>query len=281
MSDPAKSMADPNMLVDGNRVWVFSTKVNVPNRIDKSWIVAIRSEDNGVTWSEPYEVTVPRQYVSGKQHNAIALRDGTYVMGVAWDKWPEMGMAARSEGEMDLTAGVLVSRDGQRWTLHGALHASAEKLTPGGTNGLCEPSLVELDNGEVLMLLRSGATYHCESRSTDGGLTWSYPVPSPLARHNTPAALLRLKQSPKEIVAVWNNSPLTRNPLSVALSADGGKTWSAPRIVVKNDGPQVSYPGLTQSADGTIVAVWQQALADGGRDIRWARFTRKWVLIRK
>jgi hypothetical protein len=27
-----------------------------------------------------------------------------------------------------------------------------------------------------------------------------------------------------------------------------------------------------------FVAVWQQVLPDGGRDIRWARFTREWVL---
>ena len=281
MADPAKAMADPNILVDGNRVFVFSTQVEIPNKIDRSWTMAIRSEDSGATWSEILEVPIPRRYVAGKQHNGIVLRDGTYLVGIAWDKWPEMGMAARTEGEMDLTAGVLVSKDGKHWTLHGALHAFVEKLTPGGTNGLCEPSLVELENGEVLMLLRSGSTHHYESRSRDGGLTWSYPVPSPLPGHNTPAALLRLRQSPKEIVVVWNNSPLTRYPLSAALSGDGGATWGNPRIVAKTDGLQVSYPGLTQSADGTLVAVWQQALPDGGRDIRWARFTREWILLGK
>jgi hypothetical protein len=279
MSDSAKSMADPNILVDGNRVFVFSTVVNVPNKIDKSWTMAIRSEDNGAKWSEMYEVVIPRQYVAGKQHNVIMLHDGTYLMGIAWDKWPEKGMLARTEGEMDLSAGVLASKDGQHWTLHGALHATYERLTPGGTYGLCEPSLVELENGEVLMIMRSGATHHYESRSNDGGLTWSYPTPSALSGHNTPTALLRLQQSPKEIVPVWNNSPLTRYPLSAAISADGGKSWSNPRIVAKTDGLQVSYPGLTQTADGTIVAVWQQVLSDGGRDIRWARFTREWILL--
>jgi hypothetical protein len=48
--------------------------------------------------------------------------------------------------------------------------------------------------------------------------------------------------------------------------------------VTSGDGLQVSYPGLTQASDGSLVAVWQQALPDGGRDIRWARFTRDWVL---
>jgi predicted neuraminidase len=200
------------------------------------------------------------------------------MFGVAWDKWPEIGQAARTEGEMDLTAGVMLSKDGVHWTLHGAVHTFLEKVTPGGTNGLCEPSLVELSDGEVLMILRSGSSHHYESRSRDGGLTWSAPVPSPLPGHNTPSALWRLDQNPKEIIVVWNSSPLTRYPLSTAISVDGGKTWSNPRIIVKTDGLQVSYPGVTQATDGTFVAVWQEQQAAGGRDIRWARFTRDWVL---
>lgn len=274
MSHATKAMADPNLLVDGNKVFVFATQVNSPNRIDRSWTIAIRSDDHGVTWSQPYEIPIPRQYVAGKQHNGIVLRDGTYLVGIAWDKWPEQGMAARTEGEMDLTAGVLLSKDGQRWTLHGALHAQEEKLTPGGTGGLCEPALVELADGEILMILRSGGSFHYESRSRDGGVTWSAPKRSPLPGHNTPTALYRVQQA---LVAVWNNSPLTRYPLSTAYSTDGGRTWSAPRILAKTDGLQASYPGLTQAADGALVAVWQQALADGGRDVRSARFTIDWI----
>jgi hypothetical protein len=277
--EAGKSMADPNMLVAGNRIFVYSSKINAPNKIEKTWTIGTESLDNGTTWSEPFEVPTQHQYVVGKQHNGIVLRDGSFLMAIAWDKWPEMGMAARSEGEMDLTAGVLASRDGRKWTQHGALHATYDKLTPGGTNGLCEPSLVELENGEILMILRSGGTHHYQSRSSDGGMTWSTPVPSSLTGHNTPTALLRLQQNPKEIVAVWNNSPLTRTPLSTAISGDGGRTWSVPRILASTtDGQQVSYPGLTQAADGTIVAVWQQGLAGGGREIRYARYTRDWVL---
>jgi hypothetical protein len=99
-----------------------------------------------------------------------------------------------------------------------------------------------------------------------------------LTGHNTPTALWRLENSKNEIVAVWNNSPINRFPLCAAISSDGGRTWSAPRIIATTNGPQVSYPGLTQAKDGTIVAVWQAQRDDGGRDIRYARFTRDWVL---
>ncbi len=278
IEDAVRTSGDPNILVDGKKVFVFSTQVIVPNKISKSWIAMVRSDDDGKTWSKPADIPIPRQYVAGKQHNGIKLRDGTYMFGVAWDKWPEIGMAARTEGEMDLTTGVMLSKDGEHWTLRGAVHTFVDKISPNSTNGLCEPSLVELDSGEVLMILRSGDSFHYESRSSDGGITWSAPMRSSLPGNNTPSALWRLDQNTKEIIVVWNSSPLARYPLSTAISADGGKTWSTPRILAKTEGLQVSYPGITQASDGTFVAVWQQQLKEGGRDIRWARFTREWVL---
>ena len=127
------------------------------------------------------------------------------------------------------------------------------------------------------MVMRTGSSRHYESRSRDGGLTWAPPRPSSLTGHNTPTGLWRLDRS-DEIIAIWNNSPVNRRPLSVAISADGGRTWSPPRNVAESDGPQVSYPSITQAADGAFVALWQQQLAEGGRDVRWARFNRQWVL---
>lgn len=278
IQDDTHMNVDPNILVDGSKVFVYCTRVNIPNRIDRSWTMLTHSEDNGHMWSKPAEVAIPRQYVCGKQHNALRLKDGTYAMGISWDIWAEQAMAARTEGEMNLTSGVLLSRDGLHWTLHGAIHAVMEKTTPGSINGLCEPSLIQLKNSVLLMILRSGGPHHYESRSLDNGLTWSEPSPSALVGHNTPTALWRIEQHPDEILAVWDNSSVNRWPLTTAISADGGRTWSAPRVLAEGSGYQVSYPGITQTLDGTLVAVWQQQLASGGRDIRWARFTRSWIL---
>ena len=191
IDDPKKMDGDPNILVDGSKVFVYCTRVNIPNRIDKAWTMVTHSEDNGAHWSTPAEVFIPRQYTPGKQHNAIKLQDNTYAMGISWDLWAEQGMAARTEGEMNLSSGVLLSKDGLHWTLHGNIHTYVEKISPFSTNGLCEPSIVQLQNGEILMILRSGSSRHWESRSQDGGLTWSEPKPSALTGHNTPTALWR------------------------------------------------------------------------------------------
>lgn len=276
--EQGRAVGDPNMLVDGNTVFVYWTRVHSPNTIKKAWTWVIKSTDNGATWSQPQEIAIPRQYTPGKQHNAIVLADGSYAMGISWDHWPEHGLNARTEGEMNLSSGILLSKDGLNWALYGDLHVFVEKVTPHSTNGLAEPSIVQLPDGEIYMLLRSGSSHHYESRSRDGGITWTPPGPSPLVGHNTPAALWRLSNAKNEIVAVWNNSPINRFPLSVALSADGGRTWSRPRNLANSNGPQISYPGLTQAADGTLIAVWQAQRDDGGRDIRYARFTRNWVL---
>lgn len=277
---PGKNDADPVLLVDGNRVFVYSATVNVPDNLDRNAVFMVSSTDDGATWTKPREIHFPNHaYTAGMVQKGIKRRkDGMLLLPFSWDRWPDKGLHARTEGEMDLASGVLLSKDGINWVQKGELHIWEPKMTPGSTNGLCEPSLVELASGELLMIMRSGTDHHWESRSTDGGNTWSAPKPSSLMGHNTPTSLWRLEQHPNEIIAIWNNSPTKRYPLSVAISKDGGRTWSKPKNVAESDGPQVSYPGIVQKADGTFLAVWQQQRKQGGRDIRWAQFSRDWVL---
>lgn len=278
IDDPKMFDGDANILVDGNTVFVYGTRTGIPNTITKTQTMVTRSTDNGTTWSTPKEIALTRQYMPGKTHNALRLADGTYLMGISWDLWPERGMRARTEGEMWLASGALLSRDGFHWTLHGNISTFQPKVTPGSTNGLCEPATVQLANGDLLMILRSGTSRHWESRSTDLGATWSEPKPSPLVGHNTPSAIVRVEGT-GTIVAVWNHSPVNRFPLSAAASKDGGKTWSTPRIIANSTGGlQVSYPGLTQAKDGRLAAIYQAQREDGGRDIRCARFTLDWLL---
>lgn len=271
--------ADPVLLVDGSRVFVYSATVNIPDKLDYSRVFMIRSGDEGETWSAPEQIRYPRKYTGSMVNNGLKLGDGALLLPFSWDRWAEKGLSARTEGEMDLASGVLRSADGVAWTGYGDLHIWEQKTTPGATNGLCEPTVVELAGGELLMLMRSGTSRHYQSRSRDGGRTWDPPKPSPLTGHNTPAALWRLDQKPSEIIVIWNNSPDKRYPLSVAISGDGGRTYSKPRNVAEGGGGlQVSYPGIVQDREGTFVAVWQEQLPGGGRDIRWARFPREWVL---
>lgn len=278
---------DPNLLVDGKRIFAFSTTVpHLRHRIDSTTIF-FRISYDGVNWSEEKQLKKSHRYVCGKIHRGYRLKDGTLILGYSWDTWTDQHMFPATEGEMNLKSGVLRSRDGGKtWKPGGNIYADVKKTSPSATNGLAEPAYAMLADGSILALLRAGGDKLYETWSSNGGLSWEVPRLSHLTAHNSPAALWRLDNSP-EILVAWDDSPTGRDPLAVALSSNGGKTWSNPRVIVNTGGPQASYPSVIQAKDGTMIVVWQQDLDKGSmwrqdmgkeREIRIARFNRAWLL---
>ena len=62
-------------------------------------------------------------------------------------------------------SGVLKSKNGLARVRRAAYHRSQGYSS--STGGVCEPALVELRNGELYMLLRTGTNFLDESRSHD------------------------------------------------------------------------------------------------------------------
>jgi len=276
---PGVEDADPNLLVDGDRILAFTTTVSVPG-IDSTDIY-MRSSKDGLTWNNEIHTKKPYRYISGKIHQGHRLKDGTLIMGYAWDAWAEKGKPPRTEGEMDNRSGVLRSTDGgESWSAGSDIiyPEGIKRISPGAAGGLCEPATVVLSDGRIMALVRTVGDELYQTWSSDNGLSWQSPIPSGLTAHNTPAALWKLDNS-SDILVAWNNSPVARDPLTVALSSDEGKTWSTPKIIVKTGGPQASYPSAIQAKDGTMIVVWQQNVAKG-REVRIARFNRTWLLTK-
>src|SRR5687768_6578666 len=121
---PGMGDYDPNIVVDGDRLLVYSTTTPVPQPvIDRSEMWMTYTENEGSTWTKPVEIKTEFKYLVGKRHIGIKLRDGTLAMPFAWDIWAQAGTPARTEGEMDLKSGILVSKDrGLTWTPRGELH---------------------------------------------------------------------------------------------------------------------------------------------------------------
>jgi hypothetical protein len=270
---------DPSIVVSGKRILVTSTNTNVDKGIGTSITTCVRSDDNGQTWTPRHDIPMNHRYTCGKCHQGIRLKSGVLLMGYSWDMRCEKGEAVQTEGVMQLLAGVMISTDnGLTWKNGGDTAAKYEHMSEGAIQGTDEPAIVELDDGSVYMLMRTGRDHLYRAHSTDEGRTWRDIGPSPLLGHNAPAALCKFRVGGRRgILCVWDQA-VTRYPLCAAASFDGGKTWTKPRdIAGPTDQRQASYPTCEQAADGALVAVWQQD-TPGGWDVRCARFTLAWLL---
>lgn len=107
-------------------------------------------------------------------------------------------------------------------------------------HGAVEPTVVELNDGTLWMLVRTSQDYHYEAFSNDGGLTWSDSRPSTFYGTITMPTLGRLSDG--SLLLLWTNTtPLpeletadgvwddvftNRDVTHAAISFDDGKTWS-------------------------------------------------------
>jgi predicted neuraminidase len=274
---------DPAIVVMGRTILVTSTTVPPTHAqfISTSKTMAVRSDDNGQSWSGAYEIPMPYRYTSGKINKGLYLPDGTALFGYSWDVRLQKEQKLDTEGDEVVIVGLMVSKDnGKTWskgtelTTHVEKHASARHAI----SGMDEPAFVVCPDGSLYMLARTGRDHLYESRSTDGGRTWSEPTPSLLESHNSPASLCAFGGDRPGILAVWNNSRTDRWPLCAAVSFDKGRSWSRPYVLSHTPGQQASYPDCVQAADGMFVIVWQQDHADGPRTIDLARIELKHLL---
>ena len=93
-----------------------------------------------------------------------------------------------------------------------------------------EPTVVELNDGRLLMHMRSQLGRLYRSFSDDGGTSWSTPEALQIASSYAPQFLTRMPTG--DLLMVWSQSSrqeimmgLSRHRLSCAVSQDEGQTW--------------------------------------------------------
>ena len=110
-------------------------------------------------------------------------------------------------------------------------------------HGAVEPTVVELNDGTLWMLMRTSQDKHYQSFSKDGGLTWSESQPSPFYGTITMPTIGRLSDgrllflwcntTPMPEVGntngVWDDVFTNRDVTHAAISEDDGKTWKGAR----------------------------------------------------
>ncbi|MGB4705221.1 MAG: sialidase family protein [Candidatus Saccharicenans sp.] len=142
----------------------------------------------------------------------------------------------------------------------------------GHHDGAFEPTVAELPDGRLLMLIRTGLDRFWQAISDDGKY-WRTIQPSSIDASSSPGYLLRLRSG--RLVLVWNRLnpegrlwPKTRptpfhselpaswhrEELSISFSDDGFH-WSEPVVIAKQPGGQLSYPYVFEPEPGVIWVV--------------------------
>ena len=187
--DPARSEQNPVLFTaPSGDVWLLYTAQRAGNQ-DSAEVRRRVSTDGGATWAEPTTLFAADE-VGGVfvRQPPIVTRAGDLLVpvfrcvttpGRAW------------VGDLD-TSSVMTSRDGGlTW---------GEVAVPGST-GAVHMNVHELPDGSLLALFRSRwADAVHESRSTDGGRTWSVPVPTELPNNNSSVQWLPLADGRLAIV---------------------------------------------------------------------------------
>ena len=208
------------------------------------------SNDEGATFTQAKQISEDGKYTGLTNGRSLRLKSGRILLE-AWE---------------DGYSYVYLSDD------DGATWRESQRIKP--EQGSWEPACIELKDGRVLMLTRTGMGGQYQSVSSDGGEHWTEPKPSALVGTAAPVSLSRMP-STGDILAVWNHNPGGghRTPLTAALSKDEGKTWEAFRNIEEKPGDAWAYPAVTWVEGEALLTYFNYT---GGLSLQLKILPEKW-----
>jgi hypothetical protein len=261
----------PFIPTGSSRIYAFGTEpvVEFHDGTENAPIGYRFSDDDGRTWS-PAQIIRPQNDPNFCGMSAMRMcetRSGAWLVGAHASHW-----TADEAGEHVVTHQYLLrSADrGETWTVLPAARPNGWQCP--GTCRMDEARPILLPDGQILLMARTPEGRLWQSRSDDDGLTWSAFEPTPLVHLDAPPMLFMLADG-KTLVAFFHNKRRpadggahifaheARVELWCALSTDGSRTWSEPRLVAVNacepavlNGwggvtPMVSYADLLVNGD--------------------------------
>jgi len=222
-----------------------------------------KSFDEGRTWTQRIKYRIPRDYTgyTAINNNRLVQLKGGRILLPAYDGY----VRGRR-----LLSFVLYSDDnGQTWRK--SADVDARDIDPNDKFGADEPAVVELKDGRVLMIIRTGLGIIAKSYSRDGGATWSKPEPiKGIVAPNAPSSIARLPQT-GDLLLVWNNTTAARDPLNCAVSRDEGETWQNIRVLDR--GGSLCYTSITPVGDRVLLTYYKfpEGLKLQAVPVRWFR----------
>lgn len=251
---------------------------------DNKDILVTKSTDDGVTWSDPVDITAD---VKKPDWTWVATGPG---IGIQLDQGPykgrllipsDHGVGGGEEGDERVQYSYVFYSDdhGETWQRGGSVAPHTD-----------ECQLVQTDDGNLLINMRNywgrqGGRpdrdgMRALATSQDGGASWSELSFDPtLIEPICQASLIRhvghgAADSPSALLFSNPASKTSRVDLTVRLSYDSGKTWPVSRLL--NPG-RSAYSNLAILPDGTIACLYERGKAIPYETITFARFTMDWL----
>lgn len=222
-------------------------------------VYVTRSTDDGESWEEPRKV---QDGWCGALRTMLQLRSGRLVMGCQ--------VAVANPGR-HVCFSYASDDEGKTWKKSNVIDLG-KYGGYGDHGGGIEPTLAQLKDGRLWMLIRTYQGCFTEAFSTDEGLTWCDIKPGPIKASGSPGQLLRLQSG--RLVLFWNRyidaakKTGRREQLSMALSEDDGRSWTEPVVVAydplqpghKEQEHRLSYPYVFERAPGELWVTTMQGL---------------------
>lgn len=262
-------IGDPSILVDrttgsiwvaatwshGNRSWRGSGPGLKPEETGQ--LMLSRSDDDGVTWSEPINITEQVKkpewcFILQGPGKGITMRDGTIVFAAQYQDTPERKRLPRST--------ILYSRD----------HGMTWDVGTGAFDDTTEAQVVEIEPGTLMLNCRyNRKAVRVVMTTDDMGKTWRKHATSERSLIEPRACMASLIDPGMETGSDLGEWLLFSNPdsvrgrhrITIKASPDRGQTWPKEHRLLLDEETSAGYSCMSMIDERTVGILYEGSQA--------------------
>ncbi|MGC9354048.1 MAG: sialidase family protein [Mariniphaga sp.] len=276
-------IGDPAVLYDHTTgtIWVAALWISGLSETDMLWwaskpgmkptetgqFVLVKSTDDGLTWSEPINITEQIkdpawQLLFQGPGRGITLNDGTLVFPAQFKA--DIGEKALDGGQYTAHSTIVYSKDGgETW-----------QIGTGAKPNTTEAQVVQLSDGSLMLNMRDDRNRRVKDETNgravavtdDLGETWTiHPssnsaLPEPNCMASLIAADVELDGEKQQILFFSNpNDKGARINTTIKASLDQGYTWPEEHQVLLNENQGFGYSCMTMVDEKTVGILYEGA----------------------